>query len=1619
MNEKLNDVIIKNKTDLSNFKETIVSEDDVIKELNDNKYISEVLFQYNINNFKKYGNMEMLAIDKLCGGGRKLYLGFNNKSNKIKFIKSYKFKNLYEMITNEIVKPYFDIDYKLPHQYITDERAKDILNRFITEFNEYFRLPITSDNIYCYAKRDDECGLIKSVHIVISGFKTTKDALKIFVNGINKQRKKDSFKMLVGGLDGKVYELRKLFSLPHQRKLGKTEYFDWFYCFDNDKIKYDDETAIYSYLINDTNGLKFNDYIDNPIEYATITENKINVKEEADDKINKIITNDEMIKLNPLNIVDKLLEHLPQEFFDNDIWKNISRQIVMNKFNGFNKWLIESAERTHEFQAETNIIWGDALNEKYATSNITKHLNLLNNTYGLCFIWDKINYFTDELIEWICKISSVSVGDFKATIKRHTEAQLKKKKPTNDIMVGNNYVFNINKQTLINEIKQSINHYGMETNFNNQYGIDESKFKTIRQDEIIDEMNMFLKSIHRISGFKMLWGSGKTYYGVDTIKKYAVENDMRILFLTENNNLNIDMTASLGGISHLAINDGSVKKQDVINASFIVSSLESLHNTIYYNDKAPFDIIVFDEYESIIHHFISKTFKQKSAFEVSVLLRELVRNANKIICLDCDLSEERMNVINNILIEDDNDDGEIQLYKCDFNSWSNYKYIIHTEFSKMRQSLFSDIFENNKRVLYSTNALVDAKAIFRECLRKARRNPINKNIMIISSEGCEYFVNGVKYDSISISDWKKDLKENNTKEAIIKLNNDIDIGKYAQKDKKLLFKNVEQTLKALQIDILVYSPSMTCGISFGNSKTEFMFDKLYGSSSIGSITAREFLQMVHRCRNLQDREINLYIKNGLTAITPFFELDVCETLILKHQQLKLWDGKSKDDEWWGNVDINKFNDDKFYRDIVVSDVYEKINSERNYIQELLGKLIINHGLNVSIKHIFKLTDNTIDNTSKDDYDEIKKLITADRKMLLQQEPKITEAQYNLFKDDKNSNDGADNRHKINKYFILNCLNVNSSNSKIMREEFGLQTEQQENGYWCVYEKKDGIDIKQEWKTRSEMMGETSGIFKNYAVDADGDTNYYNKHKVNKYFISKNLDINKQDSYWCVYVGKNDEVVNKEWKLKIDLISATNGLFTNHSMNGEIYYYGGDYCDEPIIITKNIYDSYCDIEDITHEKYDKDLLIQHSKKITDVYKSPYTERLYRLNNNLIIENIEDDDDKPKPIEMKDFKNNKLIFTKLIMDMLEIDRMDLIYRRKIFSNSELKNRFDDNALFIERDLIPFYNDIDTDKINSNIINISKYTSSNITHFKYVKDIITYYLGYIGIAHNHYNKHAKRGLYVYANDDCLTAFQYELYGKSTFINTYYDTIKNEIYYYKYKRQKIEDEIVNQTILDENIMINGKSGDWYKRRDKKFQERRNIIYKRNRYIIIVIGEVERSIKLPFNIMTANYITDKNDNVIQLDNKTNEERVEIYLKIEYEEEFENITNTKMDEYKKRTHDARYYKYNDIGWKQTENDYYVKEQVEKYSVKEKTDNIIEVGKQSTEDVVSDILNDIIGSIVLKEEFKLMVNSEINIGGEQDAIKADYNKLLNEEIDTSQTNSNDTHFNILRPNIKVC
>ena len=153
---------------------------------------------------------------------------------------------------------------------------------------------------------------------------------------------------------------------------------------------------------------------------------------------------------------------------------------------------------------------------------------------------------------------------------------------------------------------------------------------------------------------------------------------------------------------------------------------------------------------------------------------------------------------------------------------------------------------------------------------------------------------------------------------------------------------------------------------------------------------------------------------------------------------------------------------------------------------------------------------------------------------------------------------------------------------------------------------------------------------------------------------------------------------------------------------------------------------------------------------------------------------------------------------------------------------------------------------------------------------------------------------------------------------------------------------------------------------------------------------------------------------------KTDDERIGIYLKIELDNP--NLIPTyNMTDMKSTKSDTRFYEYKDVSWKQTDNNYYVKEQVEKYTTNDKIqDNIIIEKYKTDEDNVNDALNEIIDTIVFKDDLQNMLNDNIQLGGEQDLIAKRIECLRDDDMVNEYpiTNSNDAHMWVHRPNIYV-
>ena len=1552
---------------------TQLMEDELYIKLSRDKSVHIVLKSFNKTNEHKYltDTPHILAIDKdlKCG---KFYLCFKHITDKIDFITRWKHQNLYEIITNVIVKPYFDIDYKVG-KYKTDEQDKKILTELITEFNKYYLHPATIENAYCYGKRDKTTQLWKSIHIVIDGFMTTKNSLKDFCEDINTSR--SGFKLIVGKLDSKVYTHNRCFSFIHQRKMGGEEFFEWIYCWDGDGVKYTQHDITYKYLINDVSAkkCKLNHHHDTSPIYFDETKNKIIKKEAKSLKRKTAIETKELVIITERNIVDELLKHLPTDFFDSSLWFKISIQIFLHQYSGADKWKSESATKSqHDYTHAQNKKFAENISDKYFTNNIQKIFDELNDAYGLCLIWDLLDTFTEQLKIWICEKTNTDMIDLKKAIMTYKDITQSKKHSSDErLIVGNNFVFDMRKQTLKNDVDKRIFHYGMDSGYGGQYGVDTTKFKTITQDEIKDTMEWFLKSPHRLCGFKMLWGSGKTHFGVDTIVKFAILLNIRILFLTENNNLNAEMSSKFNALSHL-------NKDELVNiddATMVVCSLESL-NTILNKNSKNFEIILFDEYESIIQHLLSTdTFKSTNTtpFEVSCLIKNVINDANKIVCLDCDLSEERMDLITNIFKEN-NDDEPPQLFNCSHNSWADYEYELYESVLNMRYDMKDDIFNKNKRIIYATCAKADAKNMYQDWRIEMEDKKIKKNMLVIHADNIEYYINGEKTSKEIVIEAKKRLanaeKSSNKDLTLIKtLKEEIVFGRYTSKDK--LFKNLESVLIELDIDVFIYSPSIKCGISFGNDKNNLLFDRCYGYATNGSVVAREFLQMLHRCRHLRDKKISFNIKSGLTATSQLFKHSQIDNLIDKNQQLKFntnWCDK--------NYDGVKYSIEDFYKSITNTNFKEMLDSQRNLTQEIMGKLKFTHKMKVSLKCFHEKDEKT----TKSQYDDLNEYLKNENRLFYRHEKKLSQPEYDKAVADKTTNNSYEARRKYN---TLRSLKLNQSNSKYLRRE-------------RLFEKK---------KRAKYHTPQSSGIFQNYITNKNGQ-DFYCFGSSQK----DDVEYNERGEYLSFAVGGD---APSKWNEK--------------SREEKNKYYYGD-CDEAS-------------ENIPIEDYDLDKLAQHTKQVgnltfnTNDVKKDFLSHLNKANAEQIsgyeYKKKKENEGLESDFTLDDTASNRLKIINKAMEIWGIDRKKLIKRRRIMTNKQLKDILDKNANWINNDLYTYINDanLKTIGLKSNM-KITNYTSSNNTYFRYVKHFVITQLATIGIQTLNRNKSGGVEKNNYDNDVGLLVIQYEMNGANTyntFINTYYDRLCDDVYRFHNGDYKKRD--LRETITEKEFSENKTIKQRHNQVDKKYHITRNNFYKRNRYAICKTGDVERSVKIPFNIFSCDFCYDKSNNVIDMIGKTDDERVAIFIKNELSNQSLEPSYD-MTDIRSRKNDIQLYKFLAVGWNNTQNkeEIYVREQIVKYSTISKPDNIIKdtskmteeekinyFRKKSVKNIMVDVLRKLARSVAFKKIFnRVEMNAEYN--------RKIIMKTLEECRVASEVVNNETdkelHINIHKPNIYV-
>lgn len=374
--------------------------------------------------------------------------------------------------------------------------------------------------------------------------------------------------------------------------------------------------------------------------------------------------------------------------------------------------------------------------------------------------------------------------------------------------------------------------------------------------EAKDKLNAFLKSDSTVFVLKSAWGTGKTQH---IFKETVYQNRFHtILVVTSSNALNRNLTALLNDrlceayyqegcavpphtqLFHSHLETNVVLKQ----CKKVVCSIQSLHKV----DGNIFDVVVIDEYESVMNAFYAdKTFKQ-SPIQSFHTLQTILRNAGKIIVLDADISKAKVDLLKSMV------SGNLELYKNQTKSFQSVQFTFH-------DGLFMQYV---RWILYEAQR---CKLVLPCASRKKAQwilhvlgNTVSKDNML-KHRNAPY--------SIRLQEYYQTVQHNIIGYIdcngiqVFKTNGEYHVSTFYEREN--VYDNIDAFIQTHCIDILIYTPSITTGISMNR----LHFDKAYAIASCNSVNTLEFIQMLMRNRNWTRNEVHVYLGDALFQPTHY------------------------------------------------------------------------------------------------------------------------------------------------------------------------------------------------------------------------------------------------------------------------------------------------------------------------------------------------------------------------------------------------------------------------------------------------------------------------------------------------------------------------------------------------------------------------------------------------------------------------------------------------------------------------------------------------------------------------------------------------------------------------------
>ena len=865
------------------------------------------------------------------------YRRFSSERALDKFIntKTNKNTNLFEMITTDTPKIYFDIDkcnMTKTELVMFECRLRDTMMK-------YLNTPVMAEAVIWTRREEHNLSgsddgetekRYTSIHLTYPYCRTTKENIKSFVVEWNKN---NSVK-----LDNAVYGKNQAFNMPYQSKAkyNKLRAFKLLNLW-GDKNKdintrfigsHFDNCIIYAltmefkikaYIIPNTAKTSVNAWITSAVFNMT---NEINITNNTSLTKNTISStknithsvNNHSIVKTLINLVED--ERITKNLFSEKLWKCLTQQMILHEVDDIDVWLKYSADKSDGgFSINDNLTYkSKVLKEPKFKGDIQKSLDSVNtnNCLKIRYIWrDNVNI---DKLEWLSVKMELPVDIIKTNITTTLEYDPKQsKKPKFVDFKDGKFRWDFNRLLLYDNTEKTTMIYN-EKIYKKIYGVNfENGWNKSSVEELSKiSLDWFNDKKSSIMAVNAKWGTGKTHYCLNSLIQHSKTIGTRVCIITENNALNREYVVKFNGVSHL--NKSRLSEQEPL----IICSLESIHKLKDWD----YGIIVLDEYESILNHFESETMENPtsgaSGYNNMVVLFDKIRNADKVIALDADLTDKRLEILTTIK------PTIINKQYITENRWETYTHnLYHDDKESFLTDLMMDL-SNGKKVVLPTSSKKFGNVVY----EMVRDNNPSITICMINADGVLLIRDGV-------------LVKTDTADKIMK--------------------NLTEWLISNDIKLFIHSPSIKTGVSIN----EPIFHSVYAKISDKSCCVREFIQMLYRCRTTIDTTINILCEYESAEYLKCNDADKFKTMIANNIEFKIH-SKTKfgiDTMVVFNPDIDYYKNqnnavgnrtNELYLSVRSINLEETEMSRVGMIHEIIGKIGYNHNITITHKYPTRL-----------------------------------------------------------------------------------------------------------------------------------------------------------------------------------------------------------------------------------------------------------------------------------------------------------------------------------------------------------------------------------------------------------------------------------------------------------------------------------------------------------------------------------------------------------------------------------------------------------------------------------------------------------------------------------------